>query len=114
MSNKLDRVTVVKIGGTTLGSHDTTLEDIVYLQQQSRQLVVVHGGANLVTKWLAKQGTPTRFVHGERVTDEPALDMVTAVLGGLVNKEIVASINSLGGQAVGICGVDGGSYPGQD
>jgi len=107
LSSNLDRVIVVKIGGATLGSHDTTLEDIVYLQQQGRLLVVVHGGANVVTKWLTKQGISTRFVHGERVTDKAALDMVTAVLAGLVNKEIVATINSLGGQAVGISGVDG-------
>ena len=107
MSSKLDKVIVVKIGGATLGSHDTTIEDIVYLQQQGRLLVVVHGGANVVTKWLTKQGISTRFVNGERVTDKSALDMVTAVLGGLVNKGIVASINSLGGRAVGICGIDG-------
>ena len=113
MSNKLDGVIVVKIGGATLGSHDTTLEDMVHLQQQGRQLVVVHGGANKVTEWLTKQGTPTQFVHGERVTDKVALDMVTAVLGGLVNKEIVATINSMGGQAVGICGVDGALIQGR-
>lgn len=107
MSRKLDKIIVVKIGGATLGSHDTTLEDIVYLQQQGRQLVVVHGGANVVTKWLTKQGISTRFIHGERVTDKSALDMATAVLGGLVNKEIVAGINSLGGRVVGICGIDG-------
>jgi len=98
---------VVKIGGATFGSNDTTIEDIAYLQQQGRQLIVVHGGANVVTKWLAKQGISTHFINGERVTDKPALDMVTAVLGGLVNKEIVAAINSQGGRAVGICGIDG-------
>jgi acetylglutamate kinase len=113
LSNKLDRVIVVKIGGATLGSHDTTLEDIVYLQQQGRLLVVVHGGANVVTKWLTEQGISTRFVNGERVTDKTALHMVTAVLAGLVNKEIIATINSLGGQAVGICGVDGALIQGR-
>lgn len=105
--DKLNKVMVVKIGGSTLGSHDTTFEDIVYLQQQGRPLVIVHGGAKLVTEWLKRQGTPTRIVHGERVTDKAALEMVTAVLGGLVNKEIVATINTLGGRAVGISGADG-------
>jgi acetylglutamate kinase len=107
LTGKLDKVIVVKIGGATFGSNDTTIEDIAYLQQQGRQLIVVHGGAKVVTKWLAKQGISTNFINGERVTDKPALDMVTAVLGGLVNKEIVASINSQGGRAVGICGIDG-------
>jgi len=105
--NKLNKVTVVKLGGATLGSHDTTIEDIVALQKRGKSLVVAHGGGKVVTEWLDKQGIPTRFVRGERVTDKATLDVVTAVLGGLVNKQITATINSLGGQAVGISGVDG-------
>ncbi len=103
----MDKVIVVKLGGATLGSHDTAIEDIVELQQQGKSLIIVHGGAKVVTEWLSRQGTSTKFVRGERVTDETALEMVTAVLGGLVNKEIVAAINGLGGQAVGISGIDG-------
>ena len=103
----MEKAIVIKIGGATFGSHDTTLEDMVHLQQQGKSLVVVHGGANVVTKWLERQNVPTKFVRGERVTDEAALEMVTAVLGGLVNKELVAAINGLGGRAVGISGVDG-------
>ena len=106
-TDKLSNVLVIKIGGSTLGSQDTTFEDIVHLQKQGRPMVIVHGGGNLVTEWLNRQGTPTRMVHGERVTDKAALDMVAAVLGGLVNKDIVASINILGGRAVGISGADG-------
>ena len=103
----MDKVIVVKIGGATFGSHDPIIEDIVELQKRGRALVVVHGGANVVTEWLSRQGVASRFIRGERVTDKPALEMVTAVLGGLVNKEIVATINCLGGRAVGISGVDG-------
>jgi len=104
---------VVKLGGATLGSHDTTIEDLVELQQQGKLSVVVHGGAKLVTEWLARQGISSQFIQGERVTNKAALDMVTAVLAGLVNKEIVAAINSLGGQAVGISGVDGALIQGR-
>jgi len=113
LSNKLDKVIVVKLGGATLGSHDTTIEDIVELQQQGKSLVVVHGGAKVITEWLSRQGIPTRFVQGERVTDEATLEVVTAVLAGLVNKEIVAAINGLGGQAVGMSGVDGALIQGK-
>jgi acetylglutamate kinase len=109
----LSKVIVVKIGGATLGSHDTTIEDIVTLQRQGKSLVVVHGGGKLITEWLQKQGISTQFVHGERVTDRAALEVVTAVLAGLVNKEIVAGINSLGGRAVGISGVDGALIQGR-
>jgi acetylglutamate kinase len=103
----LDNVIVVKLGGATLGSHDTAIEDIVYLQQQGKSLLVVHGGGKLITEWLNKQGISSQFVQGERVTDRATLEVVISVLAGLVNKEIVAAINSLGGQAVGISGVDG-------
>ena len=100
-------VIVVKIGGATLGSHDTTIEDIVELQQQGRSLVVVHGGGKVITDWLGKRGIPTRFINGERVTDEATLEVVISVLVGVVNKEIVADINALGGMAAGISGADG-------
>ena len=109
----MSRVTVVKIGGATLGSHDTALADIIELQQRGRPLVVVHGGAKVLTNWLERQGVTTRFVRGERVTDETALEMVAAVLGGLVNKEIVAAINDLGGRSVGISGIDGALIQGR-
>ena len=100
-------ITVIKIGGSTLGSRDTTIEDIISLQKKGNLLVVVHGGGNTVTDWLKRHGVKTEFVRGERVTDLSTLEVATAVLAGLVNKEIVASINSRGGQAVGISGVDG-------
>jgi len=103
----LAEVIVIKIGGATLGSNDTTVEDIVSLQQPEKRLVVVHGGGKLITEWLGKQKIATRFVRGERVTDKATLEVATAVLAGLANKELVAAINSLGGWAVGICGVDG-------
>ena len=103
----MDKITVVKIGGSTLGSHDTTIDDIVELQRKGKPVVVVHGGGKLITDWLSKLGLASRFVSGERVTDQPALEVVTAVLAGLVNKDIVASINSQDGRAAGISGVDG-------
>ncbi|MDY6911966.1 MAG: acetylglutamate kinase [Chloroflexota bacterium] len=98
---------VIKIGGSTLGNHDTTLEDLATLQKRGVPLVVVHGGANRVTEWLKRQGTPTSFIDGLRVTDDKSLEMVAAVLGGLVNTELVADINSLGGRVIGMTGVDG-------
>jgi acetylglutamate kinase len=110
---EMRNIIVVKIGGSTFDSRDTTVEDLVSLQKQGRSLVVVHGGGSLVTEWLARQGIFTRFVNGERVTDAPTLEVVIAVLAGLVNKEIVAAINSQGGQSVGISGVDGALIQGR-
>jgi acetylglutamate kinase len=100
-------ITVIKMGGSTFGSRDTTIEDIVSLQKKGESLVVVHGGGSNVTDWLKRLGIDTKFVRGERLTDLPALEVVTAVLAGLVNKEITAAINVSGGRAGGISGVDG-------
>jgi acetylglutamate kinase len=105
--NNKSGITLVKIGGATLGSHDTTIEDLITLQQQGVPQVVVHGGGKLITQWLDKLGIASRFVRGERVTDVAALEVVTAVLGGLVNKEITAAINGGGGRALGLSGIDG-------
>lgn len=109
----MNNLTVIKIGGATLGSHDTAIEDIVTLQEQGNPPVVVHGGGKLITDWLKKQGVETKFVRGERVTDLPTLEVATAVLAGLVNKDIVAAINLHGGRAVGISGVDGSLLEGR-
>ncbi len=113
MSIKTSDFIIVKLGGSLFDNRDTTIEDVITLQKQGKPLVLVHGGANLVTKWLKRQNTITDFFQGERITNQASLEMVTAVLGGLVNKEIVAAINIGGGQAVGVCGVDGGLVQGR-
>jgi acetylglutamate kinase len=103
----MKNIIVIKIGGSTFGSGDTTIDDIVALQKKGLALIVVHGGGSTVTDWLKKQGVATKFTRGERVTDLPGLKVAVAVLAGLVNKEITAAINLRGGRAVGISGVDG-------
>lgn len=98
---------VIKIGGSTLGAEDTTLDDIVDLQREGVPVVVVHGGGPAVTEWMDRLGLQARFVRGLRVTDEASLEIVVAVLAGLVNKQLVADVNARGGRAAGICGADG-------
>ena len=100
--------TLVKIGGSTLGEHDTTLEDLVAMQRGGAQPVVVHGGGNVISRWMERQGVRPRFVRGLRVTDEPSLEIAVAVLTGLVNKNLVAAVQAMGGRAVGLSGADGG------
>jgi acetylglutamate kinase len=100
-------IIVIKIGGSTFGSGDTTIEDIITLQKKGTPIVVVHGGGNTVTNWLKKLNINTQFVRGERVTDLPSLEVATAILAGLVNKELTSDLNTRGGRAVGISGVDG-------
>jgi acetylglutamate kinase len=99
---------VIKIGGSTLGSHDTTLQDVAQLRRRGDSPVVVHGGGALISDWLKLTGVPTRFEGGLRVTDAASLDVVVAVLGGLVNKQLVASLEALGVGAIGLTGAEGG------
>ena len=99
---------VVKVGGSTLGEHDTTLRDLVALHREGYQPIVVHGGGKTITEWLERQGVTSRFAGGLRVTDEASIDVVVAILAGLVNKQLTVSLNALGGRAVGLCGADGG------
>ena len=89
-------ITVVKIGGSTLGNHDTSLDDLVDLQKEGVKVVVVHGGGKVISEWMEKQGVRPRFVEGLRVTDGASLEIVVAVLTGLINKTLVSSINSRG------------------
>jgi acetylglutamate kinase len=109
VSTRLEaRIIVVKIGGSTLGSDDTTLEDLAGLQKQGFTPVVVHGGGRTISEWMSRSGAAPRFVRGLRVTDSETLQVVVAVLTGLVNKQLVAALQGLGCRAVGLSGVDGG------
>jgi len=98
---------VIKIGGSTLGAEDTTLDDLIALQREGLPILVVHGGGPAVTQWMDRLGLEARFVRGLRVTDDASLEIVVAVLAGLVNKQLVAEVNARGGRAAGISGADG-------
>ena len=74
---------VVKIGGSTLGGNDTSLQDLVALHRDGRPIVIVHGGGNVISEWMQRQNLAPNFVNGLRVTDAPSLEIVVAVLGGL-------------------------------
>jgi acetylglutamate kinase len=100
--------TVVKIGGSTLGEHDTTLQDLVELQKEGANPVVVHGGGKIISDWMKKLGLRATFKNGLRVTDEASLKIVVAVLGGLINKELVSELSKLGARAMGLSGADAG------
>ena len=99
---------VVKIGGSTLGNNDTSLTDLAALQRQGRDVVVVHGGGPVISQWMQRQGIAPRFVNGLRVTDAESLDIVVAVLTGLVNKELVGLMHGLGAKVLGMSGIDAG------
>ena len=81
--------------------------DVILMKLVGMNPVVVHGGGPQISEVLKKIGKESTFIDGMRVTDSETMDVVEMVLGGLVNKEIVNLINSLGGKAVGLTGKDG-------
>ena len=101
-------IIVVKIGGSTLGADDTSFGDIAALQREGARPVIVHGGGPAITAWMGKLGVRAEFVRGLRVTDAPSLDVVVAVLAGLINKQLVAELQEAGVRATGLSGADGG------
>ncbi len=113
MKIEAKKVVVIKMGGSILNSKDLMVRDLVALQISGQAIVLVHGGASMVTSWMAEQGVTAQFYQGERITDAKSLSVVTAVLAGLANKETTAAIIEAGGKAVGVSVVGGNMIQGR-
>jgi acetylglutamate kinase len=101
---------VIKYGGNAMTDDklkEDFAKDVVLLKLVGMNPVVVHGGGPQINSLLERVGKHGEFIQGMRVTDAETMDVVEMVLGGLVNKEIVALINKHGGKAVGLTGKDG-------
>ena len=102
---------VIKYGGHAMSDpqlKEDFARDIVLMKFVGLNPVIVHGGGPQINQVLSQMGIESTFVRGMRLTDETTMDVVEMVLGGKVNKEIVAQINRHGGKAVGLSGKDGG------
>jgi acetylglutamate kinase len=105
------RTIVVKFGGHAMEQpalREAFARDVILLRYVGLSPVIVHGGGPQIGQVLTKMGIPSRFVAGQRVTDDATMEVVEMVLGGVVNQEIVRLINRAGGRAVGVTGKDGG------
>ena len=105
------KTVVIKYGGNAMISDElrkAVISDIILLRLVGIHVVVVHGGGPEINELLKKTGKESRFVNGLRYTDEETMEAVQMVLCGKVNKNLVATLNRAGGQAVGLCGLDGG------
>ncbi|HXM57593.1 MAG TPA: acetylglutamate kinase, partial [Candidatus Dormibacteraeota bacterium] len=101
------QVVVIKVGGNAIEQRrDETLLDLVLLRYVGMLPVLVHGGGSEVTAMSQRLGLTPRFRNGLRVTDAATMDVVKMVLTGKVGPDLVATINRLGGQAVGMSGED--------
>ena len=107
------KTVVIKYGGNAMISSDlrhAVISDIILLHLVGIRVVVVHGGGPEISSMLKKIGKEPRFVDGLRYTDEETMDIVQQVLCGKVNKDLVATLNRMGGRAIGLCGMDGGMF----
>lgn len=101
---------VVKYGGNAMlddGLKSAVMSDIVLMQLVGINVVLVHGGGPEINAMLKKIGKESKFVNGMRYTDQETMDIVQQVLAGKVNKDLVQLLESAGGRAVGLCGLDG-------
>ena len=101
---------VIKYGGHAMGDAKLATSfarDVVLLKQVGINPIVVHGGGPQIGAMLERLRIKSEFVDGLRVTDRETVEIVEMVLSGSINKAIAASINAVGGRAVGISGRDG-------
>ena len=107
------KTVVVKYGGNAMISQElrqAVISDIILLHLVGVRVAVVHGGGPEITDMLKRLGKQSRFVDGLRYTDQETMDVVQQVLCGKVNKDLVATLNRMGGRAVGLCGMDAGLF----
>ncbi len=105
-SHNMEKLTVIKVGGAVV---EDELQLAALLEAFSKiegRKALVHGGGRRATKVAESLGIETRMVNGRRVTDKAMLEVVTMVYGGLVNKNVVARLQALGINAIGLTGAD--------
>ena len=105
------RIVVIKYGGNAMTDEalkQAVMRDVVLLSLVGVKPVLVHGGGPEISRMLKRVGKASEFVDGLRVTDAETAEIVQMVLAGRINKSLVALIQNIGGQAVGLSGMDGG------
>lgn len=103
----MNKLFVIKIGGNVLDHPDALsrfLQDFASIKEPK---ILIHGGGKIATKIGNRLGIESNYINGRRITDADTLDLVTMVYGGLVNKQIVATLQKMGCNALGVTGADG-------
>ena len=103
------KIIVVKYGGNAMVSEElkkAVMGDIVLLSLIGIKVVLIHGGGPEISDMLKRVGKKSEFVGGLRVTDKETAEIVQMVLAGKINKDLVALIDSIGGKAIGLSGMD--------
>lgn len=102
----LSKLTIIKVGGKIVEEEDSLKQLLHDFSKIEGFKILVHGGGRSATKIAERLGIESKMVDGRRITDSETLQVVTMVYGGLVNKNIVAGLQSLGVNALGLTGAD--------
>ena len=102
------KLTIIKIGGNVVDNPTLRENFLNDFAQISSPKILVHGGGKIATQVAVKLDVETVMVEGRRITDKAMLDVVTMVYGGLVNKTLVAQLQSRGVNTIGLTGADAG------
>jgi len=103
----MSKLFIIKIGGNVLDKPEALRSFLRSFAAIKEPKVLIHGGGKIATKLGEQLGIESKYVNGRRITDAQTIDLVTMVYGGLVNKQLVASLQSLGCNAIGLTGADG-------
>ena len=107
----MENITILKIGGNVIDNSELLQEVLLQFSQFQGYKVLVHGGGKLATQLGERLGVKAVMVDGRRVTDAAMLDIVTMVYGGSINKRLVAMLQSMNCNALGLTGADGNLIP---
>lgn len=101
-----ERLCIVKVGGKIVEEPESLKQFLNGFSKIKGYKVLVHGGGRLATDMAAKLGIDSQLVNGRRITDAEMLKVVIMVYGGLINKQIVAGLQAIGVNALGLTGAD--------
>lgn len=104
--NIMQKLTIVKVGGKVVETPESLQQLLADFVALPGLKILVHGGGRSATKVAEQLGIETKMVEGRRITDLETLKVVTMVYAGLVNKNIVASLQAKGANAIGLTGAD--------
>lgn len=102
----MDQLTIVKVGGKVVEEKDPLDQLLHNFSELKKNKILVHGGGRSATKIASNLGIESKMIKGRRITDAAMLDVVTMVYGGLVNKNLVAKLQAIGVNALGLTGAD--------